>query len=106
MKAIILKMILKKVYFEGVLKIDEFKSKNNYALIDNFDKIYIQYEKERNRGLDGDRVVIKLLKENSGKKRGKIIFIKYYKFFLNNLIYKMILIKNNILYLFRKNHLY
>jgi len=81
MKAIILKMILKKVYFEGVLKIDEFKSKNNYALIDNFDKIYIQYEKERNRGLDGDRVVIKLLKENSGKKRGKIIFIKYYKFF-------------------------
>eukprot|EP00833_Pecoramyces_ruminatium_P009670 jgi/Orpsp1_1/1183702/evm.model.c7180000086344.2 len=62
-----------KTLFKGELKFDDdYKSTNCYVLINNSDKIFIKSDVNRNRGLDGDEVVI----VKNDDKTGKVVYIE------------------------------
>ncbi|ORX43377.1 RNB-domain-containing protein [Piromyces finnis] len=66
-----------KTLYEGKLIIKDFKTNDSYVLINNNnDKIYIKTDVYRNRGLDGDKVILKILNTNESEKTGKVIFIE------------------------------
>lgn len=60
-----------KTLFEGSLIIDDYKKDNSYVLINNDEKVYVKTDIDRNRGLDGDKVVIKIIKNEGNEKTGK-----------------------------------
>ena len=60
-----------KTLLKGKLFIDEWKGDSYVKIHDSEDKIIINSDRDRNRGLDGDEVVVKVLKEAGNKKIGK-----------------------------------
>ncbi|KAL6609054.1 RNB-domain-containing protein [Neocallimastix sp. 'constans'] len=54
---------------------DDYKSDNSYVLLNNSeDKIYIKSDVFRNRGLDGDEVIVEPFRNDN--KEGKIVYIE------------------------------
>jgi len=65
-----------KTLFKGKLYVDEWKGNSYVKLQDSEDKVIINSDKDRNRGLDGDEVVIKIIKEVGNDKIGKVVYIE------------------------------